>query len=60
MTTLVPQLAFFALTLASTVYFGFLLADTLARTSGKGRTAETEGNVVALDKKFAKGPRTHI
>ena len=60
MTTLVPQLAFFALTLASTVYFGFLLADTLARTSGKGQTAETEGNVVALARKLAKGPRTHV
>lgn len=61
MTTLAPQLAFFALTLASTVYFGFLLADTLARTSDKGQSSgETEGNVVALDKKLAKGLRTHI
>lgn len=57
MTTLIPQLAFFALTLASTVYFGFLLADTLARTGGKEQTIGAEGNIVALDKKFANGPR---
>lgn len=60
LTTLVPQLAFFALTLASTVYFGFLLADALARTSGKELSPEAHGNVVALNKKLAKGLRTHI
>ena len=58
-TTLVPQLAFFALTLASTVYFGFLLADTLARTSGDRQSVEAEGNVVALDTKIVKGLRHH-
>jgi len=60
MTTLIPQFAFFALTLASTVYFGFLLADTLARTSGHAQPAEAEGNVVALDKKLAKGLRARM
>ena len=59
-TTLVPQFAFFSLTLASTVYFGFLLADALARTSGMGEPAETEGNVVALDKKLVKGQRMRM
>lgn len=59
MTTLVPQLAFFALTLASTVYFGFLLADTLARSGGKAQSSEAKGNVVALEKKLVKGLRTH-
>lgn len=60
MTTLVPQLAFFALTLASTVYFGFLLADTLARTSANGQSVAPEDNVVALDKKLARGLRARI
>jgi UDP-GlcNAc:undecaprenyl-phosphate GlcNAc-1-phosphate transferase len=58
MTTFVPQLAFFALTVASTIYFGFLLADTLARMSSEGQSAEARGNVVALDKKLVKGLRT--
>lgn len=60
MTTLVPQFAFFALMLASTVYFGFLLADTLVRTSGREQSADDKGNIVTLDqKKLARGLRTH-
>lgn len=57
MTTLVPQLAPVALALASVFYFGFLLADTLVRESGKGAgtSADLQGNVVALDKKLVKG-----
>ena len=58
MTTILPQLALFSLTLASIVYFGFLLADGLARTSEKDTSAALFANVVALDKKLVKGLRT--
>ncbi|HEX3431056.1 MAG TPA: MraY family glycosyltransferase [Rhizomicrobium sp.] len=59
-TTLAPQLAGVALALASVVYFGFLLADTLARASGKGEAANLKGNVVALDEKLVKGRRARF
>jgi UDP-GlcNAc:undecaprenyl-phosphate GlcNAc-1-phosphate transferase len=55
--TLVPQLVPIALALASVVYFGFLLADTLAHQSGKLERAGEAGNVVALDEKLVKGRR---
>jgi UDP-GlcNAc:undecaprenyl-phosphate GlcNAc-1-phosphate transferase len=57
MTTVLPQLAWFALMLASIVYFGFLLADSLARADQNEGLAEPLPNVVALDKRLAKGLR---
>lgn len=57
-TTIFPQLALFSLALASIVYFGFLLADSLARTVEKDAAAEPQANVVALDKNLVKGLRT--
>jgi UDP-GlcNAc:undecaprenyl-phosphate GlcNAc-1-phosphate transferase len=58
--TLAPQLAFFSLTLASIVYFGFLLADTLARAGDDERSVEAQANIVALDKKLARGLQRRI
>lgn len=60
MTTLAPQFALVALTLATIVYFGFLLADALARASVRVKLVEAQGNVIALDKKLAKGLGTNI
>jgi hypothetical protein len=57
MTILLPQLAWFALMLASIVYFGFLLADSLARSGQNEGAAEPLPNVVVLDKRLAKGLR---
>ncbi|MGH6878831.1 MAG: glycosyltransferase family 4 protein [Rhizomicrobium sp.] len=55
--TVVPQLALFGLTIASTVVGGFLLADSLASRGDPAQTAVAMApNVVALDKKLAKGP----
>ncbi|HEY3779151.1 MAG TPA: MraY family glycosyltransferase [Rhizomicrobium sp.] len=54
--TVAPQLASFGLALASTVFCGFLLADSLA-SRASARSAELTGsNVFALDKRLAKGP----
>jgi UDP-GlcNAc:undecaprenyl-phosphate GlcNAc-1-phosphate transferase len=53
--TLVPQFWPSALAIESTVYFGFLLADTLAAQSEGIVAAEAiASNVVPLDKKLAK------
>ncbi|HEX4077932.1 MAG TPA: MraY family glycosyltransferase [Rhizomicrobium sp.] len=53
--SLLPQFAFFGLTLASTVFFGFLLADGLASRGEPVRgSAQVGPNVVALEKKLAK------
>jgi hypothetical protein len=55
--TLMPQLSIVGLTVASIVFCGFLLADGLASTGAVAETAPSAaaGNVVALDKKLAKG-----
>ena len=55
--TLVPQLSIFGLAIASVVFSGFLLADGLASKEEQVvRPTAREGNVVALEKKLAKGP----
>lgn len=55
--TLVPQAAALCLAIASTVFFGFLLADGLAsRSSLSGAVAGARGEVVRLERKHANGP----
>jgi UDP-GlcNAc:undecaprenyl-phosphate GlcNAc-1-phosphate transferase len=59
--SLAPQLAFFGLTLASTVFFGFLLADGFASRGEPERdSAPTGTTVVALEKKLAKRSGTRV
>jgi UDP-GlcNAc:undecaprenyl-phosphate GlcNAc-1-phosphate transferase len=55
--TLMPQLALFGLSVASVIFFGFLLADGLAaRAARPVSSVPMAANVVALEKKLAKGP----
>lgn len=54
--TLMPELSFLGLTVASIVFCGFLLADGLTAASDPVQTAAAApGNVVTLEKKLAKG-----
>ncbi len=54
--TLAPKLSLLGLTAASVVYGGFLLADALASKDDQDSSwVAAPGNVVALDKKLAKG-----
>jgi UDP-GlcNAc:undecaprenyl-phosphate GlcNAc-1-phosphate transferase len=54
--TLMPELSFLGLTVASIVFCGFLLADGLASAGEPVEiAAAAAGNVVALEKKLAKG-----
>jgi UDP-GlcNAc:undecaprenyl-phosphate GlcNAc-1-phosphate transferase len=54
--TLMPELSFLGLTVASIVFCGFLLADGLASAGQPVEAAAAAaGNVVALEKKLAKG-----
>jgi UDP-GlcNAc:undecaprenyl-phosphate GlcNAc-1-phosphate transferase len=56
MATVMPELSILGLTVASIVFCGFLLADGLASTGKEVETpAVDSGNVVALEKKLAKG-----
>lgn len=57
MTTILPQLFFLALALASTVYFGFLLADRLEGAEAAAGEPGLQSKVVALDEKLVKGLR---
>jgi UDP-GlcNAc:undecaprenyl-phosphate GlcNAc-1-phosphate transferase len=55
--TIVPQLSMFGLTIVSVIFFGFLLADGLAARSERPlESIRMPPNVVALEKKLAKGP----
>lgn len=55
--TLAPQFSMFGLMVASVAFFGFLLADGLAAKGEESSAAAAlPANVVALDKKIARGP----
>ena len=55
--TIAPQLSLFGLTVASVIFFGFLLADGLAaRGERPSEAVPMPANVVALEKKLAKAP----
>lgn len=53
--TLMPELSFLGLTVASIVFCGFLLADGLTAASDPIHAVAAPGNVVTLEKKLAKG-----